>query len=230
MQPILSRIAEIQTNLGLSVTKFALSIGVPQTTLSNMFNRDSTPKTELLNKIIEVHRVNPSFLLTGEGPMFTRQEVAPMAPAPSMGIYRSGGLRELQETMTGKLVPFLTQMVSAGPGAELQEYEDSCGLICLPEAAVKGELRALRVKGDSMEPRIKDGDLALVHKQPTLNDGDLGVIVYGDNEGTLKKFSRRGNTIILSPFNPDYEPKIISGEDLNNVYIAGKVVETKTKW
>ena len=81
-----------------------------------------------------------------------------------------------------------------------------------------------------MEPRIKDGDLALVHKQPTLNDGDLGVIVYGDNEGTLKKFSRRGNTIILSPFNPDYEPKIISGEDLNNVYIAGKVVETKTKW
>ena len=88
----------------------------------------------------------------------------------------------------------------------------------------------LIVKGDSMEPRIKDGDLALVHKQNTLNDGDLGVIVYGDNEGTLKKFSRRGNTIILSPFNPDYEPKIISGEDLNNVYIAGKVVETKTKW
>ena len=51
MQPILSRIAEIQTNLGLSVTKFALSIGVPQTTLSNMFNRDSTPKTELINSI-----------------------------------------------------------------------------------------------------------------------------------------------------------------------------------
>ena len=36
----------------------------------------------------------------------------------------------------------------------------------------------LIVRGDSMEPRIKDGDLALVHKQPTLNDGDLGVIVF----------------------------------------------------
>ena len=88
----------------------------------------------------------------------------------------------------------------------------------------------LIVKGDSMEPRIKDGDLALVHKQNTLNDGDLGVIVYGDNEGTLKRFVKRGNMIILQPFNPEYEAKIITGEELNDVFIAGKVVETKTKW
>ena len=88
----------------------------------------------------------------------------------------------------------------------------------------------LIVKGDSMEPRIKDGDLALVRKQNTLNDGDLGVIVYGDNEGTLKKFIKKGNTVILQPFNPEYEAKVLVGEELENVYIAGKVVETKTKW
>ena len=81
-----------------------------------------------------------------------------------------------------------------------------------------------------MEPRIKDGDQALVPKQNTLNDGDLGVIVYGDNEGTLKRFVKKGNTIILQPFNPEYEAKVITGEDLKDVYIAGKVVETKTKW
>ena len=88
----------------------------------------------------------------------------------------------------------------------------------------------LIVKGDSMEPRIKDGDLALVHKQNTLENGDLGVIVYGDNEGTLKRFVKSDNMIILQPFNPEYEAKIITGDDLNNVYIAGKVVETTTKW
>ena len=38
------------------------------------------------------------------------------------------------------------------------------------------------------------------------------------------------NMIILQPFNPEYEAKIITGDDLNNVYIAGKVVETTTKW
>ncbi len=88
----------------------------------------------------------------------------------------------------------------------------------------------LIVKGDSMEPRISDGDLALVHRQETLDNGDLGVVVYAEGNGTLKKFIKRDNAIILQPFNPSYQAEIIMGEDLNNLYIVGKVVETKTKW
>ena len=88
----------------------------------------------------------------------------------------------------------------------------------------------LIVKGDSMEPRIQDGDLALVHRQQTLESGELGVVVYGEGSGTLKKFIRRDNAIILQPFNPAYQPQIVMGEDLNSLYIAGKVVETKAKW
>ena len=89
----------------------------------------------------------------------------------------------------------------------------------------------LVVKGDSMEPRISDGDLALVHRQNTLESGDLGVIVYGtDGEGTLKKYIQRGNSVVLHPFNDDYEELVIKGEELDHLYIAGKVVETKAKW
>jgi len=89
----------------------------------------------------------------------------------------------------------------------------------------------LIVRGHSMEPRIQDGDLALVHKQETLEDGDLGVVVFGDDgEGTLKKFIRRGNAVVLQPFNPDFQPQILVGEELEHLYIAGKVVETKAKW
>ena len=58
----------------------------------------------------------------------------------------------------------------------------------------------LVVKGDSMEPRISDGDLALVHRQNTLDNGDLGVLVYGaDGEGTLKKYIQRGNSPSTRP-------------------------------
>ncbi|MBU3806778.1 MAG: XRE family transcriptional regulator [Candidatus Fournierella pullistercoris] len=88
----------------------------------------------------------------------------------------------------------------------------------------------LIVKGDSMEPRIHDGDLALVHRQNTLENGDLGVMVYGDGEGTLKRFIRQGNSVILQPFNPSYQPQVLMGEELEHLYIAGRVVETKTKW
>lgn len=219
MQPILSRIAEIQTHLGLSVTKFALSIGVPQTTLSNMFNRDSTPKTELLNKIVEVHQVNPSYLLTGEGPMFAGQDVSPLAPAPAMATYRGGGLRELQETLTGKLVPFLSQMVSAGPGAELLEYEDSCGLICLPEAAVKGDLRALRVRGDSMEPTLRPGDIVVCDQNGWQGDG---VYVIRDQDSAYVKRVRRvreGLEVISD--NVAYKPWQCPSEEL---VLVGRVV------
>ena len=87
----------------------------------------------------------------------------------------------------------------------------------------------LVVKGDSMEPRIHDGDYALVRRQPTLNNGDLGVMVFDEGEGTLKRYIRRGNAVILQPFNPDYPEKVIRGADLERLYIAGKVVETKTK-
>lgn len=89
----------------------------------------------------------------------------------------------------------------------------------------------LVVKGDSMEPRISDGDLALVRRQTTLDNGDLGVMVYGlDGEGTLKKYIQRGNAVVLHPFNPAYEDLVIKGEELDHLYIAGKVVETKAKW
>ncbi len=89
----------------------------------------------------------------------------------------------------------------------------------------------LVVKGDSMEPRISDGDLALVHRQPTLENGDLGVLVYGtDGEGTLKKYLQRGNAVVLQPFNPAYEELVLRGEELEHLYIAGKVVETKARW
>ena len=51
-----------------------------------------------------------------------------------------------------------------------------------------------------MEPRISDGDLALVHRQSTLENGDLGVLVYGsDGEGTLKKYIQRGNWSSCTP-------------------------------
>ena len=88
----------------------------------------------------------------------------------------------------------------------------------------------LVVRGDSMEPRIQDGDLALVHRQPVLDSGDLGVLIYGDGEGTLKRYVRRGNAVVLQPFNPDYEELVLRGEELEQLHVVGKVIKTVTQW
>ncbi|MBE6894910.1 MAG: helix-turn-helix domain-containing protein [Ruminococcaceae bacterium] len=194
----------------MSQAELAKQLKVTQQAIGKWETGKSTPDTDTLKRLAEIFKTSVDFLLGVES-----------APAISNSFPF-----EVEYEDEGYGIPVIGT-VRAGYNA--LAYNDDYGYeyanVRNPE-----DYFYLIVKGDSMEPRIKDGDLALVHKQPTLNDGDLGVIVYGDNEGTLKKFSRRGNTIILSPFNPDYEPKIISGEDLNNVYIAGKVVETKTKW
>ena len=88
----------------------------------------------------------------------------------------------------------------------------------------------LVVRGDSMEPRISSGDLALVHRQPDVNSGDLAVVLVDGEEGTLKKIIKKDGMLILQPFNASYPALIFSGKDLNQIQIVGKVVETKTRW
>ncbi len=88
----------------------------------------------------------------------------------------------------------------------------------------------LVVKGDSMAPDIKEGDLALVRRQNTLSDGQLGCVIYNDNQGVLRQFWRDGDGVMLQPLNPDYEKVHLSGEDMERLYIAGRVVETKRRW
>ena len=61
----------------------------------------------------------------------------------------------------------------------------------------------LVVKGDSIEPRISDGDLALVHRQNTLDNGDLGVLVYGaDGEGQPLKNTSSAATLLCCILQP----------------------------
>jgi len=92
------------------------------------------------------------------------------------------------------------------------------------------EYRYLFVKGDSMAPYIREGDLALIRLQPYLQNGDIGVVVYGDNEATLKKYCCKDGAVTLVPFNGAYETITLRGRELERLMIVGRVVETRTKW
>ena len=88
----------------------------------------------------------------------------------------------------------------------------------------------LIVRGDSMEPRIHSGDLALVHRQPDVESGELAVVLVAGEEGTLKRVIKKEGAVILQPFNQAYQPQVFIGEELEQLVIIGKVVETKTRW
>lgn len=82
---------------------------------------------------------------------------------------------------------------------------------------------ALRCKGDSMSPRLMDGDIVLIHQQPTVENGETAAVLIGE-EATLKRVYIRENSITLAPENLNYEPIHFTGEDMNDVIILGKVV------
>ena len=88
----------------------------------------------------------------------------------------------------------------------------------------------LKVNGDSMEPRIHDGDYALIRIQPDVDSGDIAVVILNGDEGTLKKVIKQDGAIVLQPFNPSCTPQLIAGEKLKDLRIFGKVIENKTKW
>ena len=70
----------------------------------------------------------------------------------------------------------------------------------------------VKAKGDSMEPRIYDGDIIVAKKQNIAETGDL-VICVNQSEALIKKIKREKHGIILSSLNTKYEPFLASKED-----------------
>ena len=117
--------------------------------------------------------------------------------------------------------------VRCGPGG--LAYQDLQGSE-LADVANPQEYFWLRAEGDSMAPSIMPGDLVLVHIQPDVDSGALAVIIVDGEEGTLKKLIRKPNAVILQSFNQAYPPRVFVGDEINQIHIAGRVVETKRKW
>ena len=83
----------------------------------------------------------------------------------------------------------------------------------------------LLCKGDSMVGAgIKDGDIVYIRAQPEVENGEIAAVMLGEDEVTLKRFRRVGNTILLIPENSSYEPLVFTDGEMDGVRILGKAV------
>ncbi len=87
----------------------------------------------------------------------------------------------------------------------------------------KGEIFALRVKGDSMKGAgILNGDLVIVKSQPRVENGEIGVVSL-DGEATVKRIFVEGRRVRLQPENEAYQPILLPRDD-PRLRIGGKVI------
>jgi repressor LexA len=109
-------------------------------------------------------------------------------------------------------------------GAPILVVEESARLVDLPNLAAPAPgYGYVRVRGSSMvDAHIIDGDLILVRKQETVDQGDIAVVLIDEQLMTLKRFYReRGGKVRLQPASERHEPQIYSAE---RVRVQGKVM------
>jgi repressor LexA len=112
--------------------------------------------------------------------------------------------------------PVVGQVAAGAPITAEQNIED---YMALPADLGRDEGFVLRVKGDSMiDDGIYDGDLLIVRRQKTANNGDI-IVARVEDEATVKRFYREGDKIRLQPANQTMSP--IYAKD---VAIEGKAI------
>ena len=89
------------------------------------------------------------------------------------------------------------------------------------------EYFGLRVEGDSMNAaRICDNDIIIVRQQEQVEDGEIAVVMVGDQNATVKRFHREGRNVFLTPqsYNPVHKVQVYDLKE-TNIRIVGKVVQ-----
>lgn len=96
----------------------------------------------------------------------------------------------------------------------------------------QGEFFGLKIKGDSMYPTLENGDVVIVRKQSTADNGDTVIVMVNGDDATCKKLEKTDNGIMLISTNTKYAPMFFSNEQISElpVVILGKVVELRQKY
>lgn len=100
------------------------------------------------------------------------------------------------------------------------------------EMARTGEFFGLKIHGDSMEPRMCEGDVVIVRKQDDAESGEIVIATVNGSDATCKRLRKYRDGIELISNNPAYSPMFYSNKEIENkpVRIIGKVVELRGKF
>ena len=156
------------------------------------------------------------------GPSILRERPQGFSPSIIEGdLAKRAARAPKQDSDAGTIdVPVLGRIAAGTPIEALQNNSHNVALP--PDMLGSGEHYALEVAGDSMiQAGILDGDVAVIRRCDTAQNGDIVVALIDDSEATLKRLRKRGNSVALEAANPSYETRIF-GPD--RVKIQGRLV------
>lgn len=188
--------------LGISQDDIVKALGYSSSTVSDWCNAKKYPRVSKMQELADYLGVS-LFALREDHAVETAspnippgfEPLPPMAKLPLVGAIACGQPITAEENLEGAVnVP--------------EEWGADFVLTC---------------RGDSMAPKIEDGDLVAIRIQPEVANGQIAAVRI-DSEATLKKVYRYPDRLELRPVNPDFEIIVLYGEDINTAAIEGLAV------
>ena len=202
------RLRDLRLSRGLTLQQVADYVGLQKAAIYKYeHGLTVNPKRSLIEKLATLFQVSPSYLL---------------------GLVDDDKSADM---VKGVKIPVLGTVAAGIPITAITDVEDWEEI---PEAMAKtGSYFALRIKGQSMEPRICNGDVVIVKQQSDVDTGDVAIVLVNGDEATVKEIKKLDTGIMLIGWNTAvYSPRFYSAKDIKTlpVKIIGKVVELRGKF
>lgn len=200
------RLKQLREQRGFSQKEFAAEMDLPYTTYNSYETGKRAPDFDMLSRFADYFHVSVDYLLGRDAPAESAETV------PGLIAVRKKKIPVLGEIACGKPI-FADEQREVWVSVSEE-------LVCD---------YALIAKGDSMLPRIRDGDLVFIREMPVVENGKIAAVLI-DDEATLKRvfFDPEKHKLMLVPDNPAYQPFMYVGEELETVRILGLAVAAQT--
>ena len=200
---VVELVKKLTEEQNMSMSELSRRVGIAKSAISRYFNGTRELPLNKIGDFASVLHTTPDYLL---------------------------GIEYEPQTPQGLKIPVLGTVAA---GIPISAVEDILDYEEVPQSwENQGEFFALKIKGDSMEPRMESGDVVIVKQQSDANSGDTVIVLVNGDDATCKKLQKTDNGIMLVSTNPKYPPMFYSTEDIQTkpVVILGKVVELRQKY
>lgn len=202
------RLSQALSIKNITQTELCKRTGIPKSAMSQYIKGNFEPKQDRIYLIAKALNISEAWLM-GYDVSMHREEYSKKSSIkiPVLGLVRAGIPMDAVE--------------------HIIDYEEIS-----EEMARQGDFFALQIKGDSMEPRITEGDVVIVRKQPDVESGEIAIVLVNGDEATIKKVQKFDGGINLIPSNSAYDVMTYTNEQIEKlpIRILGKVVELRAKF
>lgn len=245
------RLKDRRLSLDLTLEEVAEEIGVKKPTVQRYESgKIKTISTVVIEKLAEALHTTPSYLMgwTDDPYDYSKDEDNRLNLIPTdifhhlMETYKDDAAAvwkayqamsedSRREQCTNIVIPDQSKIrsipvyetVAAGFGAYASSQVISYMPIFIQSDEEAAETLCITVEGDSMSPKIENGDTVVVRKQSSIESGQIAVVLIDGEDGVVKKVVYGSDWVELHSINPYYPPRRFEGAEVQRLQIVGLV-------